>query len=91
MDFKKIKILELKTKIQELEMKIKIEPNSCSALQMENIASFQSDIQYLEYLRLELVEIDDDEKYGLCDVCGDSIEDMRLKINPSTKKCSKCK
>ena len=30
-------------------------------------------------------------KYGICEKCGEEIEEKKLKANPATRFCSKCK
>lgn len=37
-----------------------------------------------------LTKIDKDEDYGVCESCGEKIENDRLEINPSARTCKVC-
>ena len=60
-------------------------------LQKEQVESFESDRRYLKLLEEKLKQLEKHNPEKQCSVCGKTIELIRLEINPTTNKCSKCK
>lgn len=92
--------LELVLKGIESDEKDVKETSAESAIEISDMAD-QFEERQSVYSRKELItnrlkQVEEALKkfkkgeYGKCEKCGQSIEEMRLKIDPSTETCSKC-
>ena len=101
-DFFKGLLLNRKEEILKILNSLsKKEINKCDIKDDLNFASFSlerdTDFKIYERYKKELEEIDkalkkiEEDRYGICEMCEEEIEEERLKLKPHAKYCIICK
>ena len=61
------------------------------SITMENLRNSLQDTEYKEYSNiLAALQAIDKGTYGICQECGNSISENRLKYNPNARRCLPC-
>lgn len=72
------------------DMGDKEEDNAIEVAQFQDSISLEHNLEeQLEQINVALARMEDD-RYGVCEVCGNAIEEERLRAYPGATKCMQC-